>query len=27
MARRYVHVYESLLTSGTLPACPPAMES
>lgn len=27
MARRYVHVYESLLTSGNLPACPPAMES
>lgn len=27
MARRYIHVYESLLTSGKLPACPPAMES
>lgn len=27
MARRYLLVYESLLTSGTLPACPPAMES
>ncbi|HET7249273.1 MAG TPA: glycosyltransferase [Gemmatimonadales bacterium] len=27
MARRYLLVYESLLTSGTLPACPPAIES